>query len=254
MKTRFHIIIPARYASTRLPGKPLLIIAGKPMIQWVLELACESKAESVTVATDDDKIFDAVSSMNCKVIMTAQSHESGSDRIAEAANILGLQDGEIIVNVQGDEPDMPVALINQVAQALQEKSQAVMATAWTRIEDESAFADTDIVKVVTDANDYAMYFSRAQIPWVRDRSPSGYNVVQVAKRHIGIYAYRAGFIKRFTSLACAPIEQYEKLEQLRVLWSGEKIVCVEAIEVPHISIDNEQDLARARVLFEKHDS
>lgn len=241
----FHIIIPARYASSRLPGKPLLDIGGKPMIEHVFERCRRSAAESVVVATDDDRIVRAVMGFDGHIVMTVEAHRSGSDRIAEAVSTLGLKDDAIVVNVQGDEPDMPVALIEQVAQALADDADAVMATACARLDDIAQLTDPSVVKVVTDKRGYAIYFSRATIPWMDSEKASAL-VPQHVRRHLGIYAYRVGYIKRFASRQSCELENLEKLEQLRSIWYGDKICCVEAVEAPGPGIDTEADLERAR--------
>ncbi len=251
MNPEFHVIIPARYASSRLPGKPLLTLGDRAMIEWVMQAADKSDAVCSVVATDDMRIADAVEQAGGQVVLTSDQHNSGSDRIAEAVELLGLDDDMIVVNVQGDEPDMPPALINQVARLLHEKDRAVMATACSHLDDESQVTDPSVVKVVRDAEDYALYFSRATIPWVRAETSSGLDpqAAQIVMRHLGIYAYRAGYIKQFAATGPAQLELYEKLEQLRVLWRGERIACAEAIEAPGPGIDTEQDLIRARLRF-----
>ncbi len=241
----FHIIIPARYASSRLPGKPLLDIGGKPMLQHVLERCNQSAAESVIVATDDDRIADAVIGFGGEVVMTSPDHRSGSDRIAEAATVLGLKDHAVVVNVQGDEPDMPAALIDQVAQALANDADAAMTTACTPLDEVSQLTDSSVVKVVTDKNGYAIYFSRAAIPWVQCENSLA-RAQHYARRHLGIYAYSAGYLRLFASRQSCELENLEKLEQLRGLWHGDKICCVDAVEVPGAGIDTEADLERAR--------
>lgn len=247
----FHIIIPARYQSGRLPGKPLMDIGGKPMIQHVVERASQSNASWVIVATDDARIEETVKGFGGEVVMTSTEHQSGGDRIAEAARILGLDDDCQIVNVQGDEPDMPVALINQVAQLLNEKPDAVMATASAPLENQEQLMDPSIVKVVTDKDDYALYFSRATIPWVRSESSSDMadDAVDIVRRHLGIYSYRSQYIQQFAARNPSILEQWEKLEQLRVLWHGERIACTDAIEIPSPGVDNSQDLENARRRF-----
>ncbi len=247
--TPFNIIIPARYGSSRLPGKPLLDIGGKPMIQHVVENGHRSAAQRVIVATDDERIIDAVLGFGGEAVMTSATHRSGSDRIAEVSTQLGLQEQSLIVNVQGDEPDMPAALINQVAQALADDTDAMMATACTRLEDITQLTDSSVVKVVTDKYGYAIYFSRATIPWVRCENSSALadHAEQHARRHLGIYAYRAGYIRIFASRPASELENWEKLEQLRALWHGDKICCVDAIAVPGCGIDTPADIERARI-------
>ena len=244
----FHVIIPARYASSRLPGKALLDIDGKPMIQHVVEKCHLSAARSVVVATDDKRIVEAVQAFNGTAVLTSSDHPSGSDRIAEASTILGLSDEEIIVNVQGDEPDMPAALIDQLAGALTDDNLAVMATASATLDDQAQVNDPSVVKVVTDKNGYAVYFSRATIPWVRSESSSSLadTALQHVRRHLGIYAYSAGYIQTFAARGSCELENLEKLEQLRGLWHGDKILCVDAVAVPGPGIDTEKDLEQAR--------
>ena len=238
----FHIIIPARHGSRRLPGKPLLDIGGKPMIQRVVECAGRSAAESVTVATDDARIERAVKAFGGKAVMTAAEHASGTDRIAEAVDKLGFGAHEIIVNVQGDEPEIPPALINQVAALLVHRQHAAMATASAPL-DPAQLTDPAVVKVVTDREGYALYFSRAAIPWERDAKARSFTG---ARRHLGIYAYRCDYLKRFAKLRVCELEKHEKLEQLRALWHGDKIACAEAVEIPAAGIDTPADLARIR--------
>ena len=197
MPVPFHIIIPARFQSNRLPGKPLLEIAGKPMIQHVVARCSASDASSIVVATDDQRILEAVEGFGGRAILTSDQHPSGSDRISEAAQHLGLGEDEIIVNVQGDEPDMPVSLINQVAEALHRDDQCGMATASAPLTSPSEVSDPSVVKVVTDKFGRAIYFSRATIPWVRDETSSklASGAEQYIRRHLGIYAYTAGYIQ-----------------------------------------------------------
>lgn len=239
----FTVIIPARYASQRLPGKALLDIAGKPMVQHVYERARESQAMRVVVATDDTRIRDIVSGFGGEVCMTAQSHPSGTDRLQEAASQLGLGDEDMIVNVQGDEPLIPPAVINQVADNL-EISGFPMATLCEPVTEHDDVQDPNIVKVVTDERGRALYFSRAPIPFDRDQSllpdEIGY------RRHLGIYAYRVSLLNEFVRWKPAPLEQAEKLEQLRVLWHGLDIHVADAVASIPPGVDTEHDLARAR--------
>lgn len=242
-----HVIIPARYASTRLPGKPLLDIGGKPMIQHVYERARESGAESVTVATDDARIQQACARFGARVCMTAAHHRSGTERIAEAIAHLALPSDAVVVNVQGDEPVIAPALIRTVGRALAAQAGVSVATASVSIRDESEYRAASVVKVVSDKNHMALYFTRAAVPHQRD----GNAVPVVAARHIGIYAYRAGFVGRYIELAPSPLEEIEQLEQLRVLWHGEKILVCQVPEedAPKLSVDTPEDLARARRLM-----
>lgn len=242
-----HIIIPARYASTRLPGKPLLDIAGLPMIARVVDCARASGARRVVVATDDERIRSAVLAHGADVVMTQSSHVSGTDRLAEAIALLDLDDDEIVVNLQGDEPLMPPRLLRDVADLLTAHPTAVMATACHAITQREEFLNPNVVKVVTDRAGYALYFSRAPIPWPRDAMNSHAPIK--AFRHIGLYAYRAGFVARYAAWPACPLETMEALEQLRVLWHGEKIIVLEAEEAPSAGVDTPQDLERVRKYF-----
>lgn len=232
----FAVLIPARHASTRFPGKPLADLAGKPMVVHVCERARESGADAVCVATDDKRIADVVRSHGFEARMTRAEHPSGTDRIAEAAAALGLADEAIVVNVQGDEPLVPPALIARVAAALAADAGASVATACHPIHDAAEFANPNVVKVVLDAKGRALYFSRAGIPYPRDGgAPAGL-------RHVGLYAYRMAFLRRYAGLAPAPPERAEQLEQLRVLWHGERIaVVVEHGAIPP-GVDTPADL------------
>ncbi|AFL75651.1 3-deoxy-manno-octulosonate cytidylyltransferase [Thiocystis violascens] len=248
MSNRFKIVIPARNGSTRLPGKPLIELAGKPMIQHVVERALASTAAEVVVATDDQRIVAACAGLGVEAVMTSVEHCSGSDRIAEAIGWLGWDDDTIVVNLQGDEPCMPAALIDQVAANLAELTGTGMATLAYPIRDSSHLFDPHVVKVVTDAAGFALYFSRAPIPWHRDEFLGSRQFVlpssMVFLRHIGLYAYRAGFLKRYVAWPPAPLEQAESLEQLRVLWHGERIHVGLAAEEPGQGVDTVEDLAR----------
>lgn len=244
-----HVIIPARFASTRLPGKPLLDIAGQPMIVRVIERARESGAEHVVVATDDERIGQAVRTFGAKVIMTRPDHPSGTDRLAEAISRLDLDDDAIVVNLQGDEPLMPPTLIREVATLLAARPGAVMATACHAITSREDFLNPNVVKVVSDDQGHALYFSRAPIPWPRDVMLGKSGAPLKAFRHIGLYAYRAGFVARYAAWPACPLETTESLEQLRVLWHGEKIAVVEADEAPAAGVDTPEDLERVRQYF-----
>ena len=231
----FTVIIPARYASSRFPGKPLADLAGKPMVVRVCERAKESGAAAVHVATDDERIAAAVRKHGFAVVLTEAEHPSGTDRIAEAAAKLRLGDEHIVVNVQGDEPLIAPELIRDVAQRLEARKAAAMATACHAIHDEAAAANPNVVKVVLDAEGYALYFSRARIPYPREAQPTCY-------RHAGIYAYRVRFLKQYAALPPAPMEKAEALEQLRALWHGHRIaVVVSETDIPP-GVDTPQDL------------
>jgi len=240
-----HVIIPARYASTRLPGKPLLDIAGKPMIRHVVERACESGAKTVTVATDDERIYNACKQLGAAVVMTSAKHGSGTERLAEAIRKLGIGQDEIVVNVQGDEPLMSPALVRQVADALAAHTDAVVATVGTPIRDDAELRNPNVVKVVFDANGYALYFSRAPIPFPRDGG------LPPAHRHLGLYANRAGYVAKYVALAPSPYEQTEQLEQLRVLWHGGRIAVHVTDQAPPAGVDSPEDLERVRKYFSK---
>jgi 3-deoxy-manno-octulosonate cytidylyltransferase (CMP-KDO synthetase) len=242
-------VIPARFGSTRLPGKALLDIAGKPLIQRVYENAMQCRAPRTIIATDDDRIAAAGATFGAEVCMTSPDHVSGTDRIAEVATTLGLPADEIIVNVQGDEPLLPPALVVQVGETLARHDAAVMSTAMHPIEREDDYTNPNVVKVVTDAAGHALYFSRAPIPWHRDNMARGSVPAAAAQRHIGIYAYRVGFLREYTAWAPCVLEQIEALEQLRVLWHGRKIAVCEAASMPGPGVDTQADLDRVRTLF-----
>lgn len=248
-----HIIIPARYASTRLPGKPLLDIAGKPMIVRVVECAQASGAERVVVATDDARIYDAVMTFGAEAVMTRADHPSGTDRLAEALDKLRLKDDAIVVNLQGDEPLMPPRLVRAVAELLAARPAAMMATACHAIASREEFLNPNVVKVVTDHEGCALYFSRAPIPWPRDVMLGQSTMPLKAFRHIGLYAYRAGFVARYAGWPACPLESTESLEQLRVLWHGKKIAVLEAEEAPAAGVDTPEDLERVRKYFSAAD-
>ncbi|MDO6707348.1 3-deoxy-manno-octulosonate cytidylyltransferase [Photobacterium sp. 1_MG-2023] len=246
----FTVIIPARYQSSRLPGKPLADIAGKPMIQWVYEQACKAGATQVIVATDDQRIADAVKAFGGEVCMTRADHESGTERLAEVVEQYQLAADEIVVNVQGDEPMIPPSIIRQVADNLA-RSDAPMATLAVEIDHADEVFNPNAVKVVTDKNGYALYFSRASIPWDRDNfAKRPQEIHQNLLRHIGIYAYRAGFINTYIRWEPSTLEKIESLEQLRVLWHGEKIHVDVAIEPPPAGVDTPEDLEKVRLLIQ----
>ncbi len=248
----FRVVIPARFASTRLPGKPLADIAGKPMVVRVCEAAARSGAGEIVVATDDPRVLEAVAAHGYPAMLTRADHPSGTDRIAEVAQERGWHDDEIVVNVQGDEPLIDPALIAQVAQALAGDATASIATAAHAIDDIADFLNPNVVKVVTTANGRALYFSRAPIPWHRDglaanreRLPDGF----VPLRHVGLYAYRVAFLQRYGLLAPAPVEVCESLEQLRALWHGFSIRVVDCAHTPAPGVDTAEDLERIRNIF-----
>ena len=252
MSLRFKVVIPARYASTRLPGKPLLDIAGKPMIVHVCERAKEADAEEVVVATDDERIFKTVCDLGIKVVMTRADHQSGTERIAEVAQLCGWAGNEIIVNLQGDEPLIPPATIREAAVALAGQQQAGIATLAAKIIDTAEIFNPNTVKVVVNKEGYALYFSRAPIPWERgvfdqpDRTPSGFVPYL---RHIGLYAYRVDFLNRYCSWGASPLESVEALEQLRILWHGEAVLVRVVDKTPEAGVDTLEDLMRVtRVL------
>jgi len=247
----FDVLIPARLASTRLPGKPLADIAGLPMIVRVARRAAQSAARSVTVAADDASIVAACTANGVAAVLTGAHHASGSDRLAEAARLLGLSGAAIVVNVQGDEPMIDPALVDACAALLERRGDCVMSTAAHPIASAADFANPNIVKVVLDAGGAALYFSRAPVPWPRDRGgafdpgPSA----EPPLRHVGLYAYRAEFLQRYPLLAPSPLEAIEQLEQLRVLWHGERIAVHVSHGSPGIGIDTPADLEAARALF-----
>ena len=250
--TRFVVIVPARLASTRLPRKPLADIGGVPMVVRVARAAAASGAERVVVAADSPEIVDACSAHGIEALLTRADHASGTDRLAEAVECLGLADEAIVVNVQGDEPLMPAAVVRRVAEALEQRADCAMATACHPLHDAAEFFSPNVVKVVTDANGRALYFSRAPIPWSRDAFAAGRDRLPPglpARRHIGLYAYRAGFLRRFPQLPPAPLEQHESLEQLRALAHGFGIAVVELPEALPPGVDTPEDLERIRALL-----
>lgn len=243
----FSVIIPARYASTRFPGKPLVDINGKPMVQHVYERAVEAGASKVIVATDDLRIAKVVSDFGGQYCMTGSHHESGTERLAEVIEMEGFLAHELVVNVQGDEPFIPAVNIQQVAENLHHHQQAEMATLAVKITDVEEAFNPNVVKVVTDKQGFAMYFTRATIPYDRARFLDEEVIDEIGDyylRHIGIYAYRAGFIKQYVSMSPSGLEQIESLEQLRVLWHGEKIHVDIANQTPPTGIDTPEDLVR----------
>lgn len=246
--TQFKIVIPARYGSTRLPGKPLLPIAGKPMIVHVCERALEA-GDEVFLATDDERIGQAVADLPVRAVMTRPDHASGTERIAEVADLLGWPDDAIVVNLQGDEPLMRPALIRDLAAALAGQQAAQVATLAAPIREPDEVFAPQAVKTVLDRQGYALYFSRAPIPWSRDSFGLGPADATLPEdfpwlRHIGIYAYSAGFLRRYVRWPASQLEAVEALEQLRILWQGERILVLPVDEAPHAGVDTEGDLRR----------
>ncbi len=250
----FHVVIPARFASTRLPGKPLRDIAGRPMIQHVYERALASGAARVVVATDDERIAKVVEAFSGEVCMTSPDHQSGTDRLAETVEKLGLGDDAVVVNLQGDEPLINPRLLTLVANNLAVHSQASVATLAVHIVDSTDVFNPNAVKVVTDMNGYALYFSRATIPWDRDlftdwRKPGFQPEPERHARHIGIYAYRCSFLRAYSQWDSCELERREALEQLRVLWRGHKIHVAVIDEAPAPGVDTLEDLRRVEALL-----
>ncbi|KEA61992.1 3-deoxy-manno-octulosonate cytidylyltransferase [Marinobacterium lacunae] len=253
----FSIVIPARFASSRFPGKPLAQLAGKPMIQHVYERACESEAKRVVIATDDQRIAQAAAQFGAEVCMTRPDHPSGTDRLQEVVKTLGFYADDIVVNVQGDEPMIPPRIINQVAHNLAAVPEASIATLSEPIESVEALMNPNVVKVVTNHRGMALYFSRAPIPWPRDAAlaqgekldhlPEGFNW----QRHIGLYAYRVKLLNDFVAWPAASVEQTECLEQLRALYNGAGIHVEEALEAPPTGVDTPEDLERLQKLLER---
>ncbi len=252
MSGGFTVLIPARLASTRLPDKPLADIGGKPMVVRVAERARRSGAARVVVAADSPAITEACERHGIEGLLTRADHPSGSDRLAEACTLLGLDEGAVVVNVQGDEPLIDPALIDAVAGLLARMPEADMSTAAHPITDAGDLCNPNVVKVVTDAQGLAVYFSRAPIPWWRDGAVDGRAALPAdppALRHVGIYGYRARFLRAFPQLAPAPIERCESLEQLRAIWHGHRIAVHLSTDAPGPGVDTPEDLARVRALF-----
>ena len=250
----FRIVIPARFASSRLPGKPLRDICGKSMIERVIEQAKLSLAEEVIVATDSQEIADALSHIDVRVCMTHENHQSGTERLSEVIDQLGFDDEQILINLQGDEPMMPPVCLNQVGQALEQDNAVKMATLCTPLTDIDELFDPHAVKVVRGINDFALYFTRAAVPWSREcfnELPREMPKTQEYQRHIGLYGYRAGFIKQYLDWQSSDIEKTESLEQLRVLYYGEKIKVITAEVAPGPGVDTIEDLNRVCELLAK---
>ena len=250
----FTVLVPARLASTRLPGKPLAVIGGLPMIVRVAQQAALSGASRVIVAADHADIIDACAAHGVQALLTRDDHSTGSDRLAEACVQLGLDGNDMVVNVQGVEPLIDPELIDACALLLSQRPDCVMSTAAHGIDTLDEFENPNVVKVVLDAASRAMYFSRATIPWWRDARAAGATPLsslspQPPLRHIGLYAYRAGFLRRFPTLPTSPLESIEALEQLRVLWHGERIAVHVSDKRPGAGVDTAEDLARVRALF-----
>jgi 3-deoxy-manno-octulosonate cytidylyltransferase (CMP-KDO synthetase) len=252
MSTEFIVVIPARYASSRLPGKPLQDIAGKPMVEHVWRQAKKSRATRVVIATDDVRIVEVCRGFGAEVLMTRLDHNSGTDRLAEVAECLGLAADAIVVNVQGDEPMIPPAIIDQVAANLAAHAEAQIATLAEPISDAETLFNPNAVKVVADQQGLALTFTRAPLPWARDAFADGRQTLPAQvpyRRHIGIYAYRAGFLHDFVAWGPCWLEDTECLEQLRALWHGVRIHVDDAVESPPAGVDTTQDLQRVRGLL-----
>ncbi len=248
----FSVLIPARLASTRLPGKPLADIGGLPMVVRVAQRAAEAGAEQVVVAADDASIVQACRTHGVNALLTSTGHASGSDRLAEACVLLGIDGERVVVNVQGDEPLIDPQLIRQCAELLLQREDCVMSTAAHPIADLHDYLDPNIVKVVLDARGLALYFSRAPIPWLRSGGGAAQPALPQqppALRHVGLYAYRAAFLRAFPALPASPVEGSEALEQLRVLWHGQRIAVHVSEQAPGTGVDTPEDLERVRALF-----
>ena len=246
MSQRFKVVIPARYNSVRFPGKSLADINGKPMIQYVHQCAVESGAEDVVIATDSTLIGMAAEEFGATVCMTSDTHTSGTDRIAEVAEKLGWSDDTVVVNLQGDEPLTPPAIVSQVALDLIANDDAACATLYTPLTMDEDPLDPNIVKVIFDNSGYAIYFSRAALPYLRDSDESGEAASLTYYRHIGLYAYRVSLLNQFNRLSASYLEQHEKLEQLRLLSNGLRIHVAEAMALPGMGVDTPDDLERVK--------
>ena len=244
---KFTVVIPARFGSSRLPGKPLADIAGKPMVQHVYERALKSNAERVIIATDDERIERVARTFGAEVCMTLASHPSGTDRLQEVAAFYKMAGDELVVNVQGDEPLIPASVINQVAENLSKAPEAGAATLADPMTDPEQIFNPNVVKVVSDAGGYALYFSRATIPWARDDFAKEPKIIpDCIRRHVGIYAYRVSLLNQFVQWGVSPLEQVEALEQLRLMWHGHKIHVADAVETPPHGVDTVHDLEAVR--------
>ncbi|WP_421681988.1 3-deoxy-manno-octulosonate cytidylyltransferase [Stutzerimonas urumqiensis] len=252
MSVPFLVVIPARFASSRLPGKPLQLIAGKPMIEHVWRQATSSSASRVLVATDDARIVQACEAFGAEVLLTRPDHESGTDRLAEVADQLALPDDAIVVNVQGDEPMIPPAVIDQVAQNLASNPQAAIATLAEPLREAESLFNPNVVKVLSDKAGLALAFSRAPLPWARDQFAADRDCLPEGvpyRRHIGIYAYRARLLRQFVAWGSCWLEETERLEQLRALWHGERIHVADAVSPLPAGVDTPEDLERVRRLL-----
>ena len=243
----FHVIIPARFSASRLPGKPLLAIGGRPLIQWVWQCAQQSGAASVTIATDDVRILQSAQSFGADCVMTSSQHASGTDRVAEVVRAKGFAPDDIVINLQGDEPTMPASVVSAVAQVLIARRQVDIATAVAPIQSLMEYLDPNCVKAVRARGGRALYFSRAPVPWPRDNAVGGAPTrFDGAWRHIGIYGYRVHSLLRFAQWSPTPLELLEKLEQLRALEHDMRIHLVELSEAPSAGVDTPEDLERVR--------
>jgi len=248
----YTVLIPARLASTRLPDKPLADIAGLPMVVRVAQAAARTQAMRVVVAADSPRIVAACAAHGVQAVLTRDDHPSGSDRLAEACALLGLDGDDCVVNIQGDEPLIAAAMVEACAGLLAQRPDCVMGTVAHAIDDVAEFTNPNVVKVVLDADSRALYFSRAPIGWWRDGFAQGIHQLPTAPqplRHVGLYAYRAGFLRQFPQMSPAPLEQLEALEQLRVLWHGQRIAVHVSAERPGPGVDTPEDLARVQALF-----
>lgn len=250
MTAAFKVVIPARYDSSRLPGKPLLNLAGKPMILHVCDRAKAAGAAQIVVATDDQRILNAVTNYGFDAVMTSSEHESGTERLAEVIDLYQWHNEDIIVNLQGDEPLIPAEYISLVANSLAQQVVAGISTLAAEISSVEEVFNANAVKVVVDKLNYALYFSRASIPWDREEFQQ-LDAVSIRKntylRHIGMYAYRAGFIQRYVQWESSVLEKIEMLEQLRILWEGEKILVARVDKAPEAGVDTEEDLLRVEL-------
>jgi 3-deoxy-manno-octulosonate cytidylyltransferase (CMP-KDO synthetase) len=248
----FHVIIPARFSASRLPGKPLLTIGDRPLIQWVWQCARASGAASVTIATDDGRVLDSAASFGADCLMTSPQHASGTDRVAEVVRRKGFAEDDVIVNLQGDEPMMPAAAVREVAEALSARPQTDIATAVAPIRSLEEFLDPSCVKALRARDGHALYFSRAPVPWPRDEVVAGRPTrFMGAWRHIGIYAYRVRGLLQFSSWPPTALEEAERLEQLRALEHGMRIHLTALSEAPPAGVDTPEDLQRVRAALEK---